>query len=60
MFSFILLLVLVQPYKTSASGHLKTNTVFLIIIGMFFEALSSVSVSTIRANPTFLVLNVSP
>ena len=56
MFSFILLLVLVQPYKTSASGHLKTNIVFLIIISMFSEALSSVSVSTIRANPTFLVL----
>ena len=56
MFSFILLLVLVQPYKTSASGHLKTNIVFLIIISMFSEAFSSVSVSNIRANPTFLAL----
>ena len=56
MFSFILLLVLVQPYKTSGSGHLKTNIVFLIIISMFFEAFSSVSVSNIRANTTFLVL----
>ena len=56
MFSFILLLVLVQPYKTSASRHLKTNIVFLIIISMFFEAFSSVSVSNIRANTTFLVL----
>ena len=48
--------MLVQPYKTSASGHLKTNIVFLIIISMFFEALSSLSGSTIRANPTFLAL----
>ena len=55
MFSFILLLVLVQPYKTSASGHLTTNIVFLIIISMFFEALSRV---TSRANPFFFVLAI--
>ena len=55
MFSFILLLVLVQPYKTSASGHLKTNIVFLIIISMFTVTIFGVDASNFRAN-TFLVL----
>ena len=53
MFSFILLLVLVQPYKTSASGHLKTNMVFLIIVSMFTEATSGIGTSS---NIPFIVL----
>ena len=56
MFSFILLLVLVQPYKTSASGHLKTNIVFLIVISMFTVAIFGVGASNIRGNISFLVL----
>ena len=56
MFSFILLLVLVQPYKTTSSGHLKTNIFFLIIISMFTVTISGVSVSNIRANPSFFFL----
>ena len=56
VFSFILLLVLVQPYKTSASGNLKTNIVFLIVISMLFEALSRVALSNLSANTLFYVL----
>ena len=56
--SFILLLVLVQPYKASASGQLKTNTVFLIIISMLFEALSRVGVPNFRTNPFFFALSI--
>ena len=56
VFSFVLLLVLVQPYKTSASGHLKTNIVFLIVTSMLFEALSRVALSNLRANTLFYVL----
>ena len=56
MFSFILLLVLVQPYKTTSLGHLKTNIVFLIIISMFVAATSRLGVPNIRANLLFFVL----
>ena len=56
MFSFILLLVLVQPYKTSASGHLKTNIAFLIIISMFTEATSGIGALNIIENSSFFVL----
>ena len=55
MFFFILLLVLVQPYKTSASGHFKANIVFLIIISMFAEASSGVGALKVRANPFFVL-----
>ena len=55
MFFFILLLVLVQPYKTSASGHLKANIVFLISISMFAEASSGIGALKIRANPFFVL-----
>ena len=55
MFSIFLLLVLVQPYKTSASavGYLKMDIVFLIIISMFIEATSGVGISN---NNFFYVL----
>ena len=58
MFSFILLLVLIQPYKTSASGHLKTNIVFLIIISMFIAATSRLGVPNIRSDLLFFVLTI--
>ena len=55
-FSFIILLVVVQPYKTSASGHLKANIVFLSIISMSVAAISKVGVKSIRANLLFFIL----
>ena len=60
MFFFILLLVLVQPYKTSASGHLKTNIVFLIIVSMFTEVTSGIGASNIPLIVLALCLSLIP